>query len=102
MSPRQTAAEIAPTSVPRILGSDREAKLSGDALYDAAAAQISRTLGHGRVGNAEARIFCRRLEAELVAVNGAYRTADHWGADLHGRAAQIRCEGTGLTLSALD
>jgi septum site-determining protein MinC len=54
-----------------------------------------------------ARIFCRRLEAELVAVAGFYRTADDWTADdggaaLQGRAAQIRCVGGRLRLEALE
>jgi septum site-determining protein MinC len=49
-----------------------------------------------------ARIFCRKLEAELVAVDGLYRTAEHWGEGLHGRAVQIRRDGDALGLSALD
>jgi septum site-determining protein MinC len=56
---------------------------------------------------ASARIFCRRLEAELVAVAGLYRTADDWaagepGAALFGRPAQIRCEAGDLRLEALE
>jgi septum site-determining protein MinC len=50
----------------------------------------------------EARIFCRRLEAELVGVDRLYRTAEHWGPGLHGRAVQVRCDRGGLRLSALD
>jgi septum site-determining protein MinC len=49
-----------------------------------------------------ARIFCRRLEAELVGVDQLYRTADHWGAELHGRAVQVACDRGALRLSALD
>lgn len=49
-----------------------------------------------------ARIFCRRLEAELVGVDRLYRTAEHWGVGLHGRAVQVRCDRGGLRLSALD
>lgn len=49
-----------------------------------------------------ARIFCQRLEAELVGVDQLYRTAEHWGADLHGRAVQVRCDRGALRLSALD
>ena len=30
----------------------------------------------GSTGNADARIFCRKLEAELLAIDGLYRTAD--------------------------
>jgi septum site-determining protein MinC len=48
-----------------------------------------------------ARIFCRKLEAELVAVDGLYRTAEHWGAELHGRPAQILRERGVLRLSSL-
>jgi septum site-determining protein MinC len=49
----------------------------------------------------EARIFCRKMEAELVAVDGLYRMAEHWGPDLHGRAVQIRRDQKTLALSAL-
>jgi septum site-determining protein MinC len=54
-----------------------------------------------------ARIFCRRLEAELVAVAGLYRTADDWAADapsaaLHGRPAQVRCTAGKLRLEPLE
>lgn len=49
-----------------------------------------------------ARIFCRKLEAELVAVQGVYKTADHWGADVHGRAAQVQRDGEALIVSAFD
>lgn len=48
-----------------------------------------------------ARIFCRKLEAELVGVDRLYRTAEHWGGDLHGRAVQVRCDRGALRLSAL-
>lgn len=48
-----------------------------------------------------ARIFCRKLEAELVGVDRLYRTAEHWGADLQGRAVQVRCDRGALRLSAL-
>ena len=54
-----------------------------------------------RTGEA-ARIFCRKLEAELVAVDGLYRTAEHWGADLQGCAVQIRRERSVLKLSAFS
>jgi septum site-determining protein MinC len=58
-----------------------------------------------------ARVFCRRLEAELVAVAGFYRTAGDsggldWpaddGAELAGRPAQIRCEAGALRLEPLE
>ena len=52
--------------------------------------------------DAEARIFCSRMEAEMVGVARLYRTAEHWGAGLHGRAVQVRSDRGALRLSALD
>jgi septum site-determining protein MinC len=51
---------------------------------------------------AAARIFCRKLEAELVGVGQLYRTAEHWGAALHGRPVQIQCDRGALRLSPFD
>jgi len=48
-----------------------------------------------------ARIFCRKLEAEMVGVDQLYRTAEHWGPDLHGKAVQVRSDRGALRLSAL-
>ncbi len=56
----------------------------------------------GSGGNSRARIFCSRIEAELVAVDGYYRTADDVDASLHGRRAQAFLEGDRLTIAALD
>lgn len=49
-----------------------------------------------------ARIFCRRLEAEMVGVDRLYRTAEHWGPALQGRAVQVLCDRGALRLSPLD
>ncbi|MBW8812230.1 MAG: septum site-determining protein MinC [Caulobacterales bacterium] len=54
-----------------------------------------------RTGGA-GRIFCRRLEAELVGVDRLYRTSEHWGEALQGRAVQVMCDRGALRLSALD
>jgi septum site-determining protein MinC len=51
---------------------------------------------------AEARIFCSRMEAEMVGVDRLYRTAEHWGSGLQGRAVQVRSDRGALRLSALD
>jgi septum site-determining protein MinC len=51
---------------------------------------------------ATARIFCRKLEAELVAVDRLYRTAERLDPALRGRAVQIRRERNALRVSALD
>jgi septum site-determining protein MinC len=50
----------------------------------------------------DARIFCRRLEAEMVGVGRLYRTAENWGPELHGRAVTVRCDRGALSLAALD
>lgn len=46
----------------------------------------------GTNGNGAARIFCRRLEAELIAVDGYYLTAEDMEPDLRGRAVQAWLE----------
>ncbi len=56
----------------------------------------------GLLGNARARIFCRRLEAELLAIDGVYRTADELDPVLHGRAVQAWLDGEALGVAALD
>lgn len=56
----------------------------------------------GLVGGGDARIFCRRLAAELLAIDGLYRTADHWGAGLQGQAVQVWLDDKELRLAALE
>jgi len=46
----------------------------------------------GTMGNASARIFCRKLEAELVAIDGYYKTAEDLGSDLRGKPVQFWLE----------
>jgi len=43
----------------------------------------------GAQGFAKARIFCNRLEAELLSIDGFYRTAEDIDPALHGTAAQV-------------
>src|SRR5689334_6175081 len=42
----------------------------------------------GLTGNTRARIFCRKLEAELLAIDGVYQTADDMSAALRGKPVQ--------------
>lgn len=56
----------------------------------------------GAMGNGRAAIFCRRLEAELVSVDGFYVVADRIDPALRGRAAQIRLDDGALIMTALD
>jgi septum site-determining protein MinC len=56
----------------------------------------------GFTGNAQARIFCRRMHAELVSIDGLYRTADELDATLRGRAVQVWLTGEQVNIAALD
>ena len=56
----------------------------------------------GIKSGASARIFCRKLSAELVAIDGVYATADEWGSEFNNRAVQIRLDNGALKISALD
>ena len=47
----------------------------------------------GAMGNATARIFCRKLEAELLSIDGYYKTAEDLGPELRGKAVQFWLEG---------
>jgi septum site-determining protein MinC len=55
----------------------------------------------GAQGLAGARIFCQKLEAELVAISGAYIMAEEIPAKFHGRAVQIFLEGGECQIAAL-
>ena len=62
---------------------------------------IAGMLGPGPNG-ARPRIFCRRLEAELLAIDGVYKTADEISGALTGRAVQAWLDGDELKVAALD
>lgn len=53
-------------------------------------------------GNAAARIFCRRMHAELISIDGLYRTADEIEPGLRGRAVQVWLDGERVNVAALD
>jgi septum site-determining protein MinC len=56
----------------------------------------------GSVGNAAARIFCRKLEAELLAIDGLYKTAEDMDGRLRGQAVQFWLEGDAIVAEALN
>jgi septum site-determining protein MinC len=56
----------------------------------------------GMAGNSQARIFCRRLEAELLAIDGLYRTADDIEPRLRGKPAQAWLAGEQMMVAGLD
>ena len=55
----------------------------------------------GSMGQAGARIFCRKLEAELLAIDGLYATADSIDPALIGRPAQAWLSGDAMLMAAL-
>jgi septum site-determining protein MinC len=55
----------------------------------------------GAQGNADARIFCRKLEAEFLAIDACYLTAETIDPALTGKSVQIRSEHETLKLDVL-
>ncbi len=56
----------------------------------------------GGQGASRPRIFCRKLDAELLAIDGVYRTAEEIEPKLQGRAIQAWLDGDQLRVAALD
>src|SRR5262249_27167536 len=53
-------------------------------------------------GNRRARIFCRKLEAELLAIDGYYRAADDIAPALRSRPVQAWLDDTALSVAEID
>jgi septum site-determining protein MinC len=49
-----------------------------------------------------ARIFCRKFEAELLAIDGLYKSADDIDPAMHGRSVSARIIDDSLVVSPLD
>lgn len=56
----------------------------------------------GAAGNAKARVFCQKNEAELLAVDGWYRTADDMEPSSRGRPIQAFLDNGVIWITALD
>ena len=56
----------------------------------------------GTSGNRQARIFCRHLEAELLAIDGYYRTAEDLDAELRSRPVQAWLADETLFIAEID
>jgi septum site-determining protein MinC len=56
----------------------------------------------GSSGNVTARIFCQKIEAELLAINGYYQTAEEIDGALRHRPAQAWLEGTSIKITPLN
>ena len=56
----------------------------------------------GAAGNGRARIFCHRVEAELLAINSYYKTADEIDDAVRSRPGQAWLEGETLQISTMN
>jgi septum site-determining protein MinC len=53
-------------------------------------------------GNSAARIYCQKIEAELLAIDGFYRTAEEFDSTLRNRQVQAWLEGETLRITPLN
>ncbi|QOZ68919.1 MULTISPECIES: septum site-determining protein MinC [Bradyrhizobium] len=53
-------------------------------------------------GHKSARIYCQKIEAELLAIDGFYQTADDIDAALRGKPAQAWLQGNTMRITALN
>jgi septum site-determining protein MinC len=56
----------------------------------------------GAMGDSTARIFCRKFEAELIAIDGCYQTAEQSPVDLIDKPVQIRLDGDTFEMNVSD
>jgi septum site-determining protein MinC len=56
----------------------------------------------GSSGDPKARIYCRKLEAELLMIDGSFRTDDEVQPDLRGRPVQAWLANGAIALASLD
>ncbi|MBP1849206.1 septum site-determining protein MinC [Rhizobium halophytocola] len=55
----------------------------------------------GAVGNSDARIFCRKFESELIAIDGIYKMADDMDPDLRGKPVQLWLENDAIMVEKM-
>ena len=53
-------------------------------------------------GNSTARIYCQKIEAELLAIDGYYRTAEEIDANLCDRPSQVWLDGNVVQITPLN
>ncbi|QGY02547.1 septum formation inhibitor MinC [Methylobacterium mesophilicum SR1.6/6] len=56
----------------------------------------------GAAGNPAARIWCRKFEPELVAIDGLYRAADDLDPSFRGQATEVRLTDDAIKLTLFD
>jgi septum site-determining protein MinC len=55
----------------------------------------------GSIGNSASRIFCRKLEAELVAIDGIYKMIEDMSPALLGQPVQLWLDGDSIMASTI-
>ncbi len=55
----------------------------------------------GVQGDADARIFCQQLNAELIAIAGCYQVSEHFDESDRGGSVQVRLDGETLSIEPL-
>jgi septum site-determining protein MinC len=55
----------------------------------------------GVTGNQQARIFCKKLDAELISIDGLYMTAEDMDS-FRGKAIQARLEGSSIIITEIS
>ena len=78
------------------------ARRSSPAARSTSTARCAAAPSPARPATPRARIFCSKLEAELLAIDGLYQTADDMDAESRGRPVQAWLEGDTMTMAALD
>lgn len=56
----------------------------------------------GSTGNARARIFCKKFDAEILVIDGLYKTAEDIEAGLRGASVQARLDRDAMIVEALN
>lgn len=56
----------------------------------------------GLGGNSTARIFCSKLQAELLAIDGVYQTADDMPSNVLGKSVTVSLDGDQMKISILE
>jgi len=56
----------------------------------------------GSIGNASSRIFCRKLEAELVAIDGIYKMIEDMSPELRGQPVQLWLDGDSIMAATIS
>ena len=75
---------------------------SGAEVIAGGSIHIYGTLRGRAIAGPKARIFCRKLDAELISIDGVYMTADAIDSKLRGKPARAWLDGDVLRVAALD